>query len=289
MVVVSFLVLYRYSIKPQHSVYLSKFWARDFPPYDKPLTIPIWLASEVYALCDHPYRSFGPLFLLMALAGVWGFIRARQTRLLAACLLPLALAVVAACFRQYPFNGDRVTIYLVPGLFLLCGGSLILLRDSLSNAAAPLRLAWLIVAGIVIGRGGVEAAYRLAEPRSRSGVRPVVAWLREHRQPGEAIYFVGEEPHFRSGLFNSKLCVEALCYWHYPPQPAYRGLPVDVAEVATSHFWVIFASLPHSASKDAGPLAKQLHPVAAEISRYIPPGGGGAAFLFEKRNPDRLQ
>lgn len=281
MVGISFLLLYRYSIKPQHSVYLSTFWARDFPPYDHPTTIPFWLASEIYALCDHPYRSFGPIFLLMSMAGVWGLVRMRRGRLLAACLLPVALAVVAACFKQYPFNGDRVTIYLVPGMFLLCGGGLMLLRDALSGAAVPLRIAWLIVAGMVIGRGAFEAAHRLAEPRSRSGVRPVVAYLRQHRRPGEGIYLVGELPDVKTGRFTSKLCLEPLCYWHAPP-PVYRGLPVNPARVPERQFWVIFACLPHTAAKAAKPLLRQLGPVAKEIDRFIPRAGGGAAFLFEK-------
>lgn len=281
-VVTSFLLLYRYSIKPQHSAYLSAFWARDFPPYDRPATIPIWLASEIYALCDHPYRSFGVIILLLAMAGIAGFARARRGKLLAACLLPIVLAVTAACFRQYPFNGDRVTIYLVPGLFLLCGGGLMFLRNRLASAAVPLRMVWMVVAGVVIGRGAIEATNRLAEPRSRSGVRPVVAYLREHRRAGEGIYLIGELPDPKTGQFDSKLCLESLCYWHAPPPPVHRGLSVGRTGIAERKFWVIFACLPQTASTASARLLKQLHPVATEITRFTANDGGGAALLFEK-------
>ncbi len=183
LVATSFQLLYRYFIEPQHSAYLFAFWAGDSPPYDRLATIPLWLGSRIYALCDHPYHSFGAIILLLAIAGIGGFIRIRRGKLLAACLLPILFAVMAACFRQYPFNGERVTIYLVPGLFLLCGGGLMFLRDALARFAVPLRMAWLIVAGVVIGRGAIEATYRLAEPRSRSEVRPAVLFKKTNAGP----------------------------------------------------------------------------------------------------------
>lgn len=282
LVVASFVLLFLFSIRLQHVEALSTYWVDDFPDYAHPARIPLWLAKQIYALADHPHRSFGFLILPVAVLGAYRFARGGQRFLLAVCLNPVLLAILAAFAKQYPFNGDRLTIYLVPGLFILFGSGTQLLRDRLAAAKMPWRFAWTAAAGIVLARGVGEASYRLVVPRTRSGARPAAFYIREHRQPGEGLYLVGE-PEEKSLNYRSDLCLELLCYWPNPPQPWNRGLPIDVTQIQEDRFWIMFTSQPKHDTKFVNPLIQQLSPVADLRGNYLVPGGGGAALLFQRK------
>ncbi|HZL37387.1 MAG TPA: hypothetical protein VFC78_18865 [Tepidisphaeraceae bacterium] len=281
----SFLLLYHFSIKPQHVDYLSSYWIDDFPNYAHPLRIPFWLAGELYSLCNHPYRSLGAIVAPLAILGIFGWRRRGRMDVAAACLLPIGLAIVAAFARQYPFNGDRLSVYLIPGLFLLCGGGLMLLRDMCLDAGPnALKFAWVLPAFAIAGRGLGEASYRVIAPRSRSGIRPAVAFARAHRQPGEGLYLVGE-PDEKSLSYATRLSLELLCYWPNPPAPWHAGMPDKLSTIPERRFWVVIATLPRHGTSKLSPLVKQLAPIAREKERFLTPGGGGAAVLFERIKP----
>lgn len=279
----SLLLLHHFSVRAQHVAFLSNYWAEDFPDYARPWTIPLWLVQELYGLCDHPYRSFGWLIGPLAVLGAWHWRRQGRNDVLGACLWPIGMAVVAAALKQYPFNGSRLTIYLVPGLFLLCGGGLAALRDWSSAATGLRRLAWVAVGLVVVGRGVIQAGTYLVEPRSRSGVRPAVAYVREHRQAGEGLYLIDEQNPVR-GTYTSPLALELLCYWPEPPPPWRAGMPQDLRQIPETRFWIVFTSLPQHGTQTLEPLLRQLAPLALERDRYLTPGGGGAAILLERRS-----
>lgn len=280
----SFLLLYHFSVKPQHVDYLSTYWVADFPDYSHPARIPFWLMGELYSLCNHPYRSFGVLVAPLAILGIGGWRRLGRMDILGACLLPIGLAIVAAFAKQYPFNGDRLSVYLLPGLFLLCGGGLWQLRDLCSRMPEQaIRVAWALPALIIVGRGVAEASYRLVAPRSRSGVRSAVAFIRAHRQPGEGLYLVGE-PDENSHSYATKVSLELLCYWPDPPPPWHAGMPEHLDAIPESRFWVVQATLPKHGDSKLKPLLQRLAPIAQVRERYLTPGGGGAAVLFVRRD-----
>jgi hypothetical protein len=216
--------------------------------------------------------------------GVFGIVNLairKEHRVLGACVWPILLAIAAAFAHQYPFNGDRLTVYLVPGIFLLCGEGTAFLRERL---AAPWRSLWFALALVVVGRGVVEASYRLVVPRSRSNLRPLVNYIREHRQPDEGLYLVGEPDtqKINAESYTSTLSRELLCYWRNPT-PWHAGMPANLSDIPERRFWIAFSCLPKHGTRTLDPLLKRLQPIASEKDRKVAPGGGGAAVLFEKR------
>jgi len=284
LVVASFLLLYLLTVRHQHDEYgsyLLRYWADDFPDYAHPLKIPWWLANELYSLSDHPYRSFGAIVALLGICGIVNLSLRKEYRILGACVWPILLAIAAAFAHQYPFNGDRLTVYLLPGIFLLCGEGTALLRERLPM---PWQKLWFVLALVVVGRGVVEASYRLIVPRSRSNVRPIVKYIRIHRQPGEGLYLVGEPDaqKITAESYTSTLSRELLCYWR-DPSPWHAGMPANLSEIPERRFWIAFTCLPKHGTKTLDPLLKRLEPIAIEQDRKLAPGGGGAAVLFEKK------
>lgn len=144
-----------------------------------------WVEMFELPLGLHTYRLGATVFLggLVSLA-----LRGRAFWS-AAIMLPPALATVAAALDRYPFT-DRFLLFAVPLLtFGVAAGieGLIVIRKGRLYIAGWI-LAWLILG---------ETARHLHEerdflsPRKERNIEPVLARMREHLEPGDAIYVTG--------------------------------------------------------------------------------------------------
>src|SRR6185312_3602720 len=204
LVLASFGLMYRLTIHG-HAGYLDQYWHEHFADWSKAWTVPIWLMRESYSLCDHPYRSMGWIVLPMALAGAMWLYRSGRAKVLVAAAGPVGFCALAGLIGKHPFTGERITVFLLPGLFLLIGGGLELLRSLKPGARW-----WFVPAIPLLAVGIFLGGTYLFDSHSRSAMRPIARYLKAHRQSGEAICLVGEgtEPdaHFRSGRNLELLC-----------------------------------------------------------------------------------
>lgn len=269
----SFCLLYLLTVRG-HSDYLDNYWREHFADWHRPLFVPVWILQEVYRLCDHPYRSFGWLVLPAAVLGCVFLYRTRRANVLVACMAPVALCLVAALAQKYPFTGERITIFLAPALFILVGAA----TEAL-YVTPGVRRFWALLPLPMIVYGLVFASIHLVRPQARSAIRPVVAYLRAHRQPGEAICLVGEGTS-ENARWVSGRNLELLCYWPDVPQPVYRKLN-DLGDVREDRFWIVYAALPRHGSRYMAGLLDEARSQNTEIDHYDIPGGG--AFLFQRR------
>ncbi|HZL34412.1 MAG TPA: hypothetical protein VFC78_03820 [Tepidisphaeraceae bacterium] len=280
--VISFAALYLLSIRHEHTSWMHEGWKDDFPDWSHPAHVPIWLGRHIYQVGDFAYRSWSPLILLMAELGIAGLWRARRFDLLGMLLLPAGLTLLAAFAGQFPFNGSRVTLFLLPPLFLLCAAGMQFVRDILPNS---IRRAWWILPAPLAAWGLIFGAYHLVFPRLHTYIRPVVAYVRAHRQPGEAIYLadvgvgIRQDPNPHEGRR-----LELFCYWPRPSPPVHLAWPRSMTDIREKRFWIVF---PFRAGhrEDKKQIAKLLgdaKTIATEKSRFIEPRGG-AAYLFEHR------
>ena len=68
-----------------------------------------------------PFRWAGWVFLVLIAIAMLNAVRRRETERWLACAMPIVLAIFASCIGQYPFDGGRLTLFLMPSLFLLVG------------------------------------------------------------------------------------------------------------------------------------------------------------------------
>ncbi len=276
-VAVSGLVLYFLCIRHQHDPYLFSFWAEDMADYSRPWTIPWFILRESYRLCEVPYRAIGPITAILVLAGGWFLWKTGRRQALGVLVGPVLMTIIAACLRQYPYHGGRVTVFLLPGVFMMIGFGLEAIRQ---YAPIPWRQGWFLPGLLMLLLGAGEASYRIFVPAGRSHIRPVVQYVREHRRPGEAIYLVGEGPSPSQPLTNGE-SVELFCYWRRPEPPVHLKMP-SPAGIPERRFWVAFTFLPkHKGTRYLDPLLNQIRRTADEKD-HIVVKEGGAAFLFEK-------
>jgi hypothetical protein len=254
---------------------LFQYWIErgSFPDYSRPWMLPVWVIDQIISLCNYPYEPLGGIVLAMAVLGGVGFWRSGQRALVVAIVAPVVLTLGAALALQFPFGGARVTLFLTPGLVLL-------VARATGMIYVPFRLSdlrrrrgdwkgclWLAPAALTAWALGL-ATYHVIVPRMKSHLRPVVAYVREHRDDDEPLYILGESRAH-----------EFYCYWRRPP-----GVVRTTFEPSTAPeepFWIVTGYNPKSGLKDIAGKLEQVRDLARETDRYV--GIGGAAFRFDPR------
>ena len=278
LVAVSGAVLYFICIRHQHDPLLFKFWAQDMADYSRPWTIPWFIIRESYRLCEVPYRGIGPITTLLVLAGGRFLWKTGRRQTLGILVGPVLMTIIAACLRQYPYHGGRLTVFLLPCVLVLVGFGLEAIRQ---HAPIPWRQGWFLPGLLMLLLGMGEASYRVFVPMGRSQIRPVVQYVREHYRPGDGLYLVGEGSSPSDPLTGGE-SVEFLCYWRHPDLRVHLSMPRP-EKIRERRFWVAFAFLPkHKGTRFLDPLLDRIRQSADEKDRIVIKEGG-AAFLFERR------
>jgi hypothetical protein len=269
----SFAILYHLSMRVQQCPQLYDYWVDKgmLVDYSRWMYLPLWLLRRVVQLCDYAYEPWGPVVALLAIAGAVALRRRREWgggNTLAILLAPVALTMLAGLLRQYPFGGARVTAFLTPGVVMLAAVGLEgLLRQ---RRWKQLRLAGGVAGLVLIMGGAAPALYHLAVPRNDSHIRPAVAYVRQHRLPGDLLC---------PGTYIS--WIDMLCYWRRPDPPVVELW--DPAAARKAHrFWLIVEFAPDQGLRKRQALLDEASKIGRQRDAFI--ANGGAAFLFE--SPD---
>jgi hypothetical protein len=185
-----------------HHAGLAAYWAADYMPYE-PLAALKWLGLELYQLYSGYATMWLPLVDTAILATLIGVVPIwkRDRPVLALFMLPLVLTLGAAMVHAYPF-GSRLVLFLVPSLVVLIGAGLALIWESV----VPGRrfIAALIVLSVLLPTGARDAFYAVV-PQRREEIRPVLAYIRDHKRPGDSLYvfYISEVPfHYYADRFG---------------------------------------------------------------------------------------
>ncbi|HXE53355.1 MAG TPA: glycosyltransferase family 39 protein [Tepidisphaeraceae bacterium] len=280
-VAISFGVLYLVSIRHLHDPFLFQFWSGGFPDWSRPIAFPLWLLQQTYELVNTPYLGLGALFIVLTAVATIAAYRRKQPELLVAGLGPLALTAIAACAHQYPYNGSRLTLFLFPGLFLMVASGAAALRNGLPR---PWCRFWWVATLPVLGMGLAQGGYHAIHPHYLSHIRPVVQYVRERLQPGEAIYLLGEPGPPRGPLLAPGFHNEFLAYWPDPPAVVHTHLE-SVQDIHERRFWIVLAYRPHVTRTVQ--LFDRVREVADSVGKPFIVKEGAAACLFELRTAQR--
>jgi len=167
-----------------------------------------------------------------------------------------------------------VTLFMTPGLVLLAARGIGLLRPMQfvkpkEGAFGWRNLVWAAPAILVIWCGAV-AAYQLVVPQRKSHMRPVVAYLKNHYQTGDAIYVLGISKDY-----------EFHTYWRHPPVSIKRELDISPDHPPDKPFWIVTGFNPSKSVRVIAEPLEQARSVANETDQEI--GIGGAAIRFEPK------
>jgi len=274
----SFATLYFFSIRIENSPWMHAAWHDDFPDYAHPASIPRWVIRQGYEFLASPYRMVGPLIVIAFFLGIGYLSWKRRFAVLGLLGGPILLSILAAFAQKYPFNSSRLTLYLLPQVFILCAFGFELLREVLPGKIA---IAWWALAAPILAVAIGQGALHFVHPQYRSHIRPIVAYVRAHRAPGEGIYLAGVPGNLDPDPTVGRH-LEFLCYWQHPDPPLHTLLPRSWRDAPEKRFWVTYAFHAEKGSTWQQALLNDVRAVADEKDHIIDPRGG-AAYLFQKR------
>ncbi len=178
-------------------VFMRAYWAHGFPPTD-PLTFPGWfLAIHTGRMMSFPIgdgHGGSTLPFLLFVLGVCVTWRARNRGLLALCLTPFVLNLVAAVAQRYPYGAcTRLSMHLSPAICLMIGVGWARTTEAVASRLQR-RARWVAAIAILLVMFAVaQMVYDIAHPHHDPAAKWAQAISREldrHMQPGDRIVYI---------------------------------------------------------------------------------------------------
>ncbi len=191
---------------------LRTYWNADFPPLPVSVSRINWYFRTLLAMFQNPAGvGLAGLSAAAALLGLRYLYRHSRWTLFALAL-PLAVTFAAAAGHAYPFRG-RLLLFTAPILILLIAAGIDLARLAAANPLSPHRfplaaiLATLLIAYTARGAAMLLSSVRpdpeYSDLPHREELRPVVRYLADHLQPGDAVFVYSGQPYmYYAGRFN---------------------------------------------------------------------------------------
>ena len=209
----SFAASYFISLRPLiHNEHLLEAWRGSFIP------IPPWtfsdakvLISSFFKIFDNPVGLSVPFIAALTfLMGCISMFLRKKSKLLV-LISPLPFVLLASSLHMYPFSG-RFVLFTVPFvlLFIAEGSTYIAMRSSRISAIMAV-----IVIGLLASPPLLDACYHLITPRTREEIKPVIRYLRQHRQDKDLLFVARQsraafEYYSESYGFNKSDSIEYL-------------------------------------------------------------------------------
>lgn len=180
----TYLVSLRYLVNDR---LLITFWRDGFPP--RPLrvgTATTWVLDRAADALRSPagFFRFPKVAAALGGAGVVASLVRRKVPELAVLLAPIPLVLAAAVARKYPAR-DRLILFLLPALFLVVAASVDLASVRRLRAVGA---AALVILAVVAAEPIGDALRLFPRPIERTEARLLLEYVRDHRQPGDALY-----------------------------------------------------------------------------------------------------
>ncbi len=213
-----YFLVFRHQVDPE----LVNYWSQDFPDFSGPLAFLIWMGGALRRYFDYflgPWGVFwgAPLFA----AGVFHWLKRRQS--LAGLYLagPLLLAFGAAALHRYPFmahyGGCRLMLFSAPMLYLTVAAGSVAAFAFLWRRQGWRWVSLAMAAAVLIALKPAEMLRENFHPSfNRSQLQPLVRHLEQEMGPDDLVYvyFYAIHPfkyYYRGNLeqiYWGKSCVE---------------------------------------------------------------------------------
>jgi len=126
--------------------WMQNYWKDNLPSLAAPARFAWWLlvthTGDLLAIPIGGQRGASTITFVLCLVGLAAMVRARRVTLLAFCLAPAALNIVAALLGRYPYGGHvKFSQFLAPAICLLLATGSTTLLGRRRGRAVPVRRA----------------------------------------------------------------------------------------------------------------------------------------------------
>jgi 4-amino-4-deoxy-L-arabinose transferase-like glycosyltransferase len=179
----SFVVLYFVSLRSLSSnKVLLDYWSNAFLPFP-PLDFS-WFINTFFGIFENPAGlSLSGIAALTFLIGCISMFFEKRERFFA-LISPALLTLLASGFQKYPFKG-RLLLFIVPSLLLLIAEGAGQIRDRTRHNSTVIGT---VLMGLLFLHPLYFASHRLVRPRTKEEIKPVISYVREHKQDEDVLY-----------------------------------------------------------------------------------------------------
>lgn len=256
----SFLIVYFLYTRPHAMASPSYFaqeggqWADSFPPFGKPWRLPLWLLKVhagnmlAYPWGGNNFASTGTLILVIT--GSVTLWRRHHKDILLLLLAPLAMTLIAAAMRKYPYGTSaRISLYMAPAFCMLAGLGLRTLICAFSrkrDAHNVVVIAAAILCAAIVGSAVYDCfcPYKVrANKDCRDGVRAFAA----QSSPGDKWFVVNSLGHntYSPQLTGSDSDDFYIYATKLAPSPVTFGKRYEMMQPPPNgRFWLIYYAHP---------------------------------------------
>jgi hypothetical protein len=201
-------LLYVLVLRGQMTERLDVFWAGSFMPETQSVRVAFgWLADRTLDLYRLAFEELTWLALALTAAGIGWLAAQRRWRTLAYVLLPWVGVVVASVLRVYPYGGNRVDLFVIPGAVLATAAATALPGRMGASRFAATWLSAVALLALALPMAWTTLNRFVLETPHLEEMRPVLARMRPLVRPGDVVYL------------------------YYTAQPAFEWYGRDLADV----------------------------------------------------------
>ncbi len=169
------------------SEYLRSFWndRNAFMPLPPTSFSDLkWFCTTFFTLFKD--RTQLPFESIAALVFLVGLVALMRREWLKYCLLlsPIAITFFVSGLEKYTIS-ERTTLFFIPILFVFAGAGAVYIYDSLKTQSSLIANGFLIFFFIPLT---FDASVHMLKPVEKEEIKPVMAYLQSHMQPGDTIY-----------------------------------------------------------------------------------------------------
>lgn len=273
------------NVGPSTHAYMQAYWAGGFmplPPRSGDEAMWLWRAFRnlFQRQLLYPLPAVG--VLLMAL-GALALIKRRSWSALV-ILAPIGAACLASALQRYPV-GERVSLFLLPGILLLVAEGVDRVRCTVAAVWRPLGAAIVAMAALT----SVHTLYAYFPLYPDKDIRDVLAYVQARRQPEDAVYVFYNAAHAVS-YYGPRygLLAQAVVIGDCPGGNTRRLLHELDRFRGRPRLWVIIS---HAVGpfRERDAILGYLGEAGTERDRIVvgKPRLGSSAYLYDLSDPER--
>ena len=166
---------------------LEKSWAKKgtfMPLVPRSLADLEWYPCAIIKMFSNPGGL--PFPVIAALVFLIGCVALflKNKRQLLMFTAPVLLTMLASGLHKYPF-GRRLLLFLIPAVLMVVASGI----EYIINKKPPYSIAaGCAIAALLLFQPAGGATSNMLHPYARQDVKPIMAYVRDHRQPGDVVY-----------------------------------------------------------------------------------------------------
>lgn len=238
----SFLICYKFILSNlSHHAYLLRYWSDSFVPLPPRSADDVkWYIMAFLAMFKKvvglSLPGIGGLTFVTGTYALWRTGRRRGAML----LLPVLCALAASALGLYPFAG-RLILFTAPALILCIASGVAYICEHTRRAAPIVGYAMIV---LLFLQPTMWAGYHLLRPRCEEDVKPVLQYLRDHKQANDTIYlYYGADGAFR--YYAKRYGFDRTPYvMGVPRQDDWAAYQTDLARLrGRGRVWIVFSHI----------------------------------------------